>query len=489
MVPPGTPAPEGRNRLLLFAGDYPDPALLFHDGRWYCVHSSFEWAPGLLLWTSTDLLTWEPLAHALPQYDGDVWAPDLSYHDGEFLIYYRSSFGSAGARVVTARDPRGPWSAPADVGIGWVDPAHVVADDGSRWIHVSDGFAARLQPDGRRIAEPPFRTIEPWPIPPGLPHEGVWLEGPKVFRHAGAWHYIASEGGTAGPATSHMVLHARGPTAIGPWTWSSRNPVIRTRSRREPWWSVGHGTVFQDPQGQWWTIAHGYRRGYHTLGRQTLLIPVAWDAAQWLHETERVLPRARGSAVDPAIEDHFSGPELGLHWRSWKGRAVWRCGYGLDLDGGGTSLGTTAPLTVIPGHVAYEIIAEMELLAAPATGGICLFYHGSAFYALGVRARDLVVMDAHGEMVASGLLAGDRPTVFLKIVNDQHEVTTWYSGDGVTWIPCFAAAELSGYHHNVFKGFLALRAGLFAYQGTGRFRSFRYRGLAAGDEVGAERPC
>ena len=112
-------------RTLVFAGDYQDPSLLRVGNRWYCVHSSFEWSPGLLVWMSEDLMTWKPLGPALTAYDGDVWAPDLAYHEGEFLIYYRSSKSRLGTRVVTSRDPAGPWSPPADVGIGWFDLAPI----------------------------------------------------------------------------------------------------------------------------------------------------------------------------------------------------------------------------------------------------------------------------------------------------------------------------------------------------------------------------
>ncbi len=464
------------HRTLIFAGDYPDPSVLRVGDRWFCVHSSMEWSPGLLVWESTDLVTWRPLGSALTAYDGDVWAPDLVHHAGEFLIFYRSSRGT---RVVTARDPAGPWSVPTDVGVGWIDPSHVVGDDGQRWMHVSDGYVTRLSEDGRTAIGDPQRTIEPWPIPPAPPHEGVCLEGPKLFKHQGWWHYLAAQGGTAGPATSHMVVHARGPSPVGPWTWSPCNPVIRTLSRDETWWSVGHGTACTGPDGRWWMVVHGYRRGFHTLGRQTLLVPVRWNAEGWLEEDDRALPTQVAAAIEPQFEDHFDGPALGVTWRSWRGGATFRLDGGLRLVGGGHGLHDTSPLTIIPGHTAYEIETELDYPPAGCLAGLCLFYNAEAYYGIAADHRGVMLVERPPATPWPCPLPTGVRRLALRIRNDQHEVTSWYALDGGPWTPLHATCELSGFHHNVFRGFLSLRVGVFAAGGEGRFHHFRYRPLSA----------
>ena len=53
-----------------------------------------------------------------------------------------------------------------------------------------------------------------------------------------------------------------------------------------------------------------------------------------------------------------------------------------------------------------------------------------------------------------------------------------YSTDGQQWTRHPWQMEVSGFHHNVFGGFLSLRIGLFAAgRGEVRMRGFRYRGL------------
>lgn len=51
----------------------------------------------------------------------------------------------------------------------------------------------------------------------------------------------------SGPATSHMVIVARSASVLGPWENCRHNPIVRTRSDREAWWSRGHATMVEGP--------------------------------------------------------------------------------------------------------------------------------------------------------------------------------------------------------------------------------------------------
>ena len=69
----------------------------------------------------------------------------------------------------------------------------------------------------------------------------------------------------------------------------------------------------------------------------------------------------------------------------------------------------------------------------------------------------------------------------VHLTNEENVVTFRYSkDDGRTWILHPLRMEVSGYHHNVFGGFLSLKLGIYAArQGQVRLRDFRYRGIAA----------
>jgi xylan 1,4-beta-xylosidase len=68
--------------------------------------------------------------------------------------------------------------------------------------------------------------------------------------------------------------------------------------------------------------------------------------------------------------------------------------------------------------------------------------------------------------------------VHIKVTNRENIVTFHYSIDGKTWNQHPWQMEVSGYHHNVFNGFMSLRIALFsAGKGEVRARDFTYRGL------------
>ncbi|MFA9217888.1 MAG: family 43 glycosylhydrolase [Sphingomonadaceae bacterium] len=81
--------------------------------------------------------------------------------------------------------------------------------------------------------------------------EGYALEGPKLLRRGG-WFYLIS---AVGPATGHMVIAARSRSVHGPWENIPHNPIVRTRSASERWWSRGHATVVEGPAGEWRMIS------------------------------------------------------------------------------------------------------------------------------------------------------------------------------------------------------------------------------------------
>ena len=68
--------------------------------------------------------------------------------------------------------------------------------------------------------------------------------------------------------------------------------------------------------------------------------------------------------------------------------------------------------------------------------------------------------------------------MFLRLVNDRHLVSLYYSADGRDWKRYDTRMDVSGYHHNTAYDFLSLRPALYVSgDGEARFRGFRYRAL------------
>ena len=65
--------------------------------------------------------------------------------------------------------------------------------------------------------------------------------------------------------------------------------------------------------------------------------------------------------------------------------------------------------------------------------------------------------------------------VFLRLKNVENTVDLYYSTNGNTWIKIENSLEISGFNHNAFGGFLAVRIGLCSFgEGTVQFKNFRF---------------
>lgn len=472
----------------IIPGDHPDPSVLRDGDDFYITFSSFDAYPGLVVWHSRDLVNWQPIGPALVKNVGSVWAPDLVKHQGRYYIYFPAVDDEPRTTyVVWADDIRGPWSPPIDLGIRRIDPGHAVGPDGTRYLFLSDGYRVTLAADGLSVVDEPRKVYDGWKYPSEWVVETFAQEGPKILRRGDYYYMVLAEGGTAGPPTGHMIVAARAASIDGPWENSPYNPVLRTASREERWWSKGHGSLVDDCAGQWWMVYHAYENGFHTLGRQTLLEPVTWTADGWFRmagtDPARPIPKPAGAsgAHGFALSDDFSRNKIGTQWSFYDGDEADRDRYryengSLVLAAKGTNPATSSPLWFVTGDHAYEFDVDMELTGG-ASAGVLVFYNRRLYAGLGVSA-DHLWLHVYGtdRQVAKPPHLG--PRLWMRLRNDRHIVTMDYSSDGSTWTRFDRAIEVSGYHHNVAYDFLSLRPALYAAgRGEVRFRNFHYRAL------------
>ena len=466
----------------VLGGDYPDPSI-FRDGKdFYLTNSSFEYYPGLLVWHSTDLIHWTRVSHALTKYVGSVYAPDIVKHGDTWYIY----FPAAGTNwVVHAPSPEGPWSDPISLQVGRIDPGHLVDADGKRYLYLSAGNIVPLSDDGLSTAGPPVKNYDGWQFPLEWNTECFCLEGPKSTIRNGYYHLISAEGGTAGPSTAHMVVAARAKSPFGPFENSPYNPIVHTKHRTERWWNQGHGSLVDDVAGNWWIIYHGYENEFHTLGRQTLLMPIEWTDDDWFRVPEGLnsadlLPAPAGQpSVDARnVSDDFSGNKLGLQWQFFKLYQPERVSVDngkLTLKAQGSNFFESSPLIVNAGDRRYEATVEFSIDEG-VTAGLSLFYDEQANVRLSVDKNQFVVFNQSSAKNRVPNRIGNHG--FLRILNDRNEVNFYYSLDGKEWTKMGRSIEVSGFNHNVFLRFLSLRVGIYAFgEGNAVFSNFVYRKL------------
>jgi beta-xylosidase len=470
-------APTYRNPIL--GGDHPDASPIRVGSDFYMTHSSFDYAPGLIIYHSRDLINWKPVAAALRRYHGNVYAPYLCEYQGRFYIYFPADNQ---LRVVHADRPEGPWSEPVDLGINAIDPAHI-AENGRRFLYANGGVMAELTADGLSVKVPPRHAFDPWPIPATTRMECTCLEAPKVIEHNGYFYLNVAEGGTAGPGTSHSVVSARSRHADGPWEFSPYNPIVHTPSRDDRWLSLGHGRLVDTPDGKWYMTVHAYENGYRALGRQLLLLPVEWTADGWYRipagvTADSAIPMpVPGSRQTPFADpsDDFTSAELGLQWGFWHeyDPARFSTSHGaLILQARGRSLEDSSALTTAVGGHSYTVEIDIELDPG-CESGLLLFYDPQ--HAAGVLFGEQGI----GVRLANGYVPGryhpGATRATLRLVNDRQELDFYYKLPGEPWKRTEESAEVSGMHHNVLGGFLDLRPAVYA-SGSGKatFRNFRY---------------
>lgn len=476
----------------IISGDHPDPTIIKDGAGYYMTFSSFYASPGLIIWHSMDLVNWAPLGPALSKPLGTIWAVDLCKHKGRYYIYIPADPNGTGWSifVIWADKIEGPWSEPVDLKIsGCIDPGHIVGEDNKRYLFVNGIRKIKLTDDGLATDGKLEHAYAPWRYPEDWIVENFAPEGPKLLRR-GEWFYLVTAvGGTSGPATGHMVIAARSKSIHGPWEHCPNNPLVRTMSKDEPWWSKGHATLIEGPAGDWWTVYHGYENGYRTLGRQTLLEPIEWTSDGWFKakggDLSYPLPKPKGGKSGPAgqaLSDDFSKNKFGIQW-SFHAPAVdemKRVKYesnGLLFSGRGTSPADSSPIVCVVGERGYEVELTIEL-NKDVEAGLLLYYNDKAFVGLGFTTEHVKMYQSATEQswfrqaVASA-------KVRVRLTNDQNVVTYHYSFDsGKTWLLHGHRMEVSGIHHNVFGGFLCLKVGMFCTgKGVVRLSNFTFRAL------------
>lgn len=471
----------------IIAGNYADPSIIRVGEDYYMTHSSYKLTPGLVIWHSRDLLNWSRVGAALPQYEGDVWAPEFVAYNGMYYIYYPAARTNW---VVTASSPTGPWSKPIHLGIKGIDPGHTVGPDGKRYLHMSGGDFVELTADGLAVTGEVRHVYNGWRYPDDWVVEAYSLEGPKITVHDGYYYLTVAVGGTAGPPTSHMAVSSRSRTPWGPWEHSPYNPIVHTESRDEPWWSKGHASLIDSPDGQWWMVYHAYAGGFHSLGRQTLLEPIEWTSDGWFRaaegregligEYDRPHDEGEINAVNQGVtfRDTFAGTELGLHWQceGVEPSARFHPRNHKLVAEAASEEAKASPLLNMAGHKRYS--AEVEIIVeGPAEGRLLLYYNDTAYLGMGVNERGVRHFRS---FKGYGTMPNDQRRAFLRLVNDAHIVSFYYSFDGLEWLRYDKVADVSGFHHNTFGGFQSLRIGLDAV-GKGRviFRNFSYNVISS----------
>jgi xylan 1,4-beta-xylosidase len=415
-----------RNPVL--PGFNPDPSILRVGADYYIATSTFEWYPGVRLHHSTDLVQWRPMGGILTERRlldltgvGDscgVWAPDLSYVDGQFYLVYAdvasfaSGFWDPQNYLVSAPDLAGPWSEPVVLHARGFDAALFHDEDGTSWMLSMtadwrpghDRFAGIMIQQYDRRAR---RLVGPERIIFRGTAAGL-TEGPHLYQVDGWYYLLTAEGGTS---WEHQETVARSRSLFGPYEPDPEGPLLTSVGRPDlVLQKAGHGSLVSTPDGEWY-FAHLTARPYSplgpcVLGRETAIQLVRWDRGGWPRidggVPAELVPAPAGSArvaVDSGYDhDDFDEPALGPEWSTlrrpagpeWLDLAARRSH--LRIYGGQSPVGRQRPSLVARRVTARECVFEATMEFRPRNfrqlAGVTAYYNSRNWHYAYVTADD-----------------------------------------------------------------------------------------------------
>jgi len=497
----------------IIPGFHPDPSICRVGDTYYLVCSSFEYAPGVPLYRSVDLRTWEQIGHVLDRpsqlnvtgavASGGIFAPTLRYHDGRFWMITTNMTDGQGHLLVTAEDPAGPWSEPVRIrGALGIDPDLAWDEDGTCLLTWAAFDPAGTGGISQAVLDPATGQLLSNRRLLWQGTGGKHPEGPHLYRIGDIWYLLIAEGGTE---RGHAVTIARSSSPSGPFEPCPDNPLITARGTDAPVQNTGHADLVQRADGGWAMVSLGTRpRGaspeWHVLGRETFAAEVTWHDG-WPRVGEPIEPAA-GSA-DLAVE-RLQGSFLPQSWVSPARfpEEVFR----YEDDGWLLTAGSNDPAAEdlsFVGRRQEHLYARVDATVAvtDCVGGLSVRMdarHHLDLELQGDRVRAVaqigeirsvlgeIAVQAGAECVLEVRMEPGRGSVFSTVLGPDRVVAGVVAADGFVELGHldgrYLSSELAG-------GFTGRMIGMFCSRGTLTIRSFEYRGaddpelLPAGDHA------
>ncbi|MDT3401473.1 arabinan endo-1,5-alpha-L-arabinosidase [Mucilaginibacter terrae] len=281
-----------------------DPVMIKQDSVFYLFCTGM----GIASWSSADMVHWKQekpvfatpqqwAVEAVPGFKGHIWAPDISYHNGLYYLYYSvSAFGKNTSCIGVATNPTLNTESPA---FKWTDHGKLIqsipgktnwnAIDpnlaegknetpyltfGSFWGGLkivklnkdrlsvakhSDKLrtvATRVKDDGSRFNAP---AIDDNPRDAG----GNAIEAPFIFKKDNYYYLFASiDYCCKGPKSTYKMIVARCKNVRGPYLDNNGQRMDRgggtvVRKGNKDWYGVGHNGVCS-ADGNDYLVYHGY---------------------------------------------------------------------------------------------------------------------------------------------------------------------------------------------------------------------------------------
>lgn len=302
-----------------------DPVIIRQNDTYYVFCTGW----GISVFSSSDMKNWtrqNPVFEKAPEwaveavkgFKGHIWAPDISYFNGQYYLYYSvsafgkntSCIGLATNKTLDPNDPEFKWvdhgkviqSFPEKTNWNAIDPNLIMAKDGTPYLVFGsfwDGLKlVRLSADAMSVEDDldQIPTIASRKINPGAPNPpavddnpkdagGNAIEAPFIFRKDIYYYLFASiDYCCKGVNSTYKMIVGRALELGGPYLDKAGMPMASgggtpVLAGNDAWHGVGHNAVVRF-DGKDYLVFHGYDASDN--GHSKLLIrEISWDEDGW----------------------------------------------------------------------------------------------------------------------------------------------------------------------------------------------------------------
>jgi arabinan endo-1,5-alpha-L-arabinosidase len=312
-----------------------DPVMIKHQDKVYI----FATGNGISVWSSTDMKNWareKSVFDAPPQWTvsimtiyalsdtairpfrGHLWAPDISYHNGLYHLYYSASnfgknsscMGLATNKTLDSSHPDFKWidhgpvicSRPGIDNWNAIDPNLIYGEDGHpylTWGSFWDGLQIarltddlkRIHPDSKPVTIASRKTDVNMPNPPAPPNNpvnagGNAIEAPFIVRKGDYFYYFASiDYCCRGVNSTYKMIYGRSDKIMGSY-YDKEGKSMRTGGGTmlmqgdKDWYGVGHNG-FATIDGKDYLVFHAYDAHDERGASKLRIFEILWDADGW----------------------------------------------------------------------------------------------------------------------------------------------------------------------------------------------------------------
>lgn len=254
-----------------------DPVIIRQDSTYYIFCTGM----GVTVFSSPDMKQWKQLppvftkppvwaVNAIPGFRGHVWAPDISYHNGQYYLFYAvsafgkntSAIGVATNKTLNVASPDFKWvdhgkviqSVPGRDMWNAIDP-NITCDEnntpwmafGSFWngikiVQLDSTLTAAAQPEQWYTIAARNRN----PVLPDSVAGDAAIEGPFIFKKNNYYYlFVSFDYCCRGEKSTYKMMAGRSQNVYGPYIDRDGVPM-----------NLGGGTLVLQGNSNWYGVGH-----------------------------------------------------------------------------------------------------------------------------------------------------------------------------------------------------------------------------------------